>query len=164
MGNLDENLQLYHAENLYSLCRFLNSGTIHKERSNWMPIISLSNSNNNNPNENNTFVNSFKKFLKCQEQYKALYMHISHLSILISLFLFLLLFFTQRRKLETMNVMLFAKVLKVERTSWESILDICNPKVHGLDFWVKMQWLQLSISKCLVAIFIVFLNAVIEIK
>lgn len=164
MGNLDENLQLYHAKNLYSLCRFLNSGTIHKERSNWMPIISLSNSNNNNPNENNTFVNNFKKFLKCQEQYKALYMHISHLSILISLFLFLLLFFTQRRKLETINVMLFAKVLKVERTSWESILDICNPKVRGLDFWVKMQWLQLSISKCLVAIFIVFLNAVIEIK
>lgn len=164
MGNLDENLQLYHAKNLYSLCRFLNSGTIHKERSNWMPIISLSNSNNNNPNENNTFVNNFKKFLKCQEQYKAFYMHISHLSILISLFLFLLLFFTQRRKLETINVMLFAKVLKVERTSWESILDICNPKVHGLDFWVKMQWLQLSISKCLVAIFIVFLNAVIEIK
>lgn len=94
---------------------------------------------------------TLKKFLKCQEQYKALYMHISHLSILISLFLFLLLFFTQRRKLETMNVMLFAKVLEVERTSWESILDICNPKVCGLD-WVKMQWLQLSISKCLVAI------------
>lgn len=155
---------MYHVENLYSLCRFLNSGTTHKERSNWMPIISLSNSNNNNPNKNNTFVNNFKKFLKCQEQYKAFYMQISHLSVLISLFLFLLLFFIQRRKLETINVMLFAKVLKVERTSWESILDICNPTVRGLDFWVKMQWPQLSISKCLVTIFIVFLNAVIEIK
>ena len=49
-----------------------------------MPIISLSNSNNNNPSKNNTFVKNFKKVSKCQGQYKALYRHISHLSILIT--------------------------------------------------------------------------------
>ena len=62
-----------------------------------MPIISLSNSNDNNPSKNNTFVKNFKKVSKCQGQYKALYMHINHLSILISIFLFLLLSFIQRR-------------------------------------------------------------------